>query len=102
MTGMEILAKFILPILALAVTAGLAVIGHFITRLRSDNSDLRGEIKGVSAETSRNRDEIHRVEIRMGQEFAHKNDLAELRQEVKTGFAETQKMILELFRGRAE
>lgn len=101
MNGIEILTNIILPLLGVAVTAGLFVLGHFMTRLRSDSKDLREEIRGVSRETRENRSEIHRVEVRMGQEFAHKDDLAELRREMKEGFERTQQLLLELFRGGA-
>ena len=102
MTGVEIAIKILLPLIGFVITIGLAVIGHFMTRLKIDQRDLKTSIREVSDETRENRNEIHRVERRMGEEFAHKSDLSELRKEVKEGFDNTQKLIMELWRDRGE
>ena len=100
MEGSEIAIKAVFAVIGLFFTFAMAALGYFMTRLRSDSNDIKTSIKSVGSETRENRAEIHRLEVKMSQEFAPKSELHDLRTEMRQGFAETQKMIMELFRDR--
>lgn len=76
--------------LGLLFVFSMTVLGHFMTRLRSDNSEIKAEIAKTAEETVKNREEIHRLELKIADEYAQKDDLNDLREELKEARRESK------------